>query len=47
MKKESLIYKLLKWLGLIKTYEIDKKEMCESAKSMCSGHCENCAWHGG
>lgn len=47
MKKESWIYKLLRWLGLIKTYEVSKKDMCESAKSMCSGHCGSCAWYDG
>lgn len=45
MKKESWIYKLLKWLGLIKTYEINKKEMCENAKSICNKNCESCAWY--
>lgn len=45
MKKESWFYRLLKWIGLIKTYEIDKKEMCKSAKSICNRHCETCAWH--
>lgn len=45
MKRESWIYWLLKRLGLIKTYEVSKKEMCESARSACNGHCETCAWH--
>lgn len=45
MKKELWIYKLLKWLGLIKTHEVSKKEMCESAKSVCNRNCESCAWH--
>lgn len=45
MKKESWLYRLLKWLGLIKTYAVSKKEMCESAKSVCNRNCENCAWH--
>lgn len=33
MNKESLFYKLFKRIGLIKTYEVSKKEMCE-----------NCTW---
>ena len=45
MKKESWFYKLLKHIGLIKEYEINKKEMCENAKSICNKDCENCAWY--
>lgn len=45
MKKESLFHRFLKWIGLIKTYEVSKKEMCENAKSVCNGNCESCAWH--
>ena len=44
MVKESLIYKILKWLGIIKTYEVSKQEMCESAKGICNGKCKSCAW---
>ena len=46
MEKESWFYKLLRWLGLIKPYEISKSEMCERAKSVCSGKCSECAWNG-
>ena len=45
MKKESWLYKLLKRFGLIKTYKVNKKTMCENAKSICNGDCESCAWH--
>ena len=45
MVKESWFYRFLKWIGLIKTYEVGKKEMCESAKSVCNRNCETCAWH--
>lgn len=45
MKKESWFYKLLKWIGLIKEYEISKKEICENSKSICSRNCESCAWY--
>ena len=45
MREESWLYRLLKWLGLIKSYEISKKEMCESAKFICNGNCDTCAWN--
>ena len=44
-EKESWFVKFLRKIGLIKTYEISKKEMCERAKSICNGNCEGCAWH--
>ena len=44
MEKESLLYRFLKIIGVIKTYEISKKSMCESAKSICNKDCKNCAW---
>lgn len=48
MIKESLIYKIMKWLGkwlgIVKTYEVNKQEMCESAKHICNKKCEGCAW---
>ena len=49
MRKESLFYRLfyrlLKWIGMIKTYEVSKKEMCKNAKSVCNKNCESCAWN--
>ncbi len=45
MRKKSLLYRLLEKIGLIKTYEISKKSMCESAKSICNKDCKNCAWY--
>ena len=45
MRKESWLYKLFRFIGLIKTYEVSKKEMCESAKSICNKNCASCAWH--
>ena len=45
MKKQSWFYRLLKWLGFIKTYDINKKEMCEKAKSLCNNDCERCVWY--
>ena len=47
MKKESWIHRFLKWIGLIKTQEVSKKEMCENAKSICNRNCESCAWYEG
>ena len=45
MKKKSWFYKLLKYFGVIKTYEVSKNEMCESAKSVCNRNCETCVWN--
>ena len=45
MKKESLLIRFLKWIGLIKEYEVSKKEMCKRAQSVCSKNCDSCAWH--
>ena len=45
MKKESWLIRLLRRIGLIKTYEVSKKEMCERTKSICSKNCESCAWY--
>ena len=45
MREESWFVRLLKRIGLIKTYEVSKKEMCERAKSICSKNCESCAWY--
>ena len=47
MKKESWFYRLLKFLGVIKSQEVSKKEMCENAKSVCNKDCESCAWYEG
>lgn len=44
MKRELWFYKILKWFGLIKEYEIDKRTMCDNAKSICNRRCENCVW---
>lgn len=45
MREESWLIRLLKRIGLIKTYEVSKKEMCKQAQSICSKDCESCAWH--
>lgn len=49
MGAENLFNKVLryafKWLGFIEEHEITKREMCESAKSVCNRDCEHCAWN--
>lgn len=46
MGKESWFRRLLKKIGLIKTYEVSKKEMCIRAvkAGVCPGCCFKCAW---
>lgn len=49
MGKQSWFYRLLKRIGLIKTYEVSKEqkaEMCRMACShgVCPNACERCAW---
>lgn len=44
MKKESLIHKILRWLGIIKEIKVTKKEMCKQAQSICNHECESCGW---
>lgn len=36
---------LIMWITKGNTKEISKKDMCESARSICNGNCETCAWH--
>ena len=36
---------LFTWITKSNTKEISKKEMCESAQTICDGNCETCAWH--
>lgn len=36
---------LLTWIVKSNKKEISKKDMCESAKAVCNGKCESCAWH--
>lgn len=45
MEKESWFYRFLRWARLINAHEVDKKEMCESAKSVCNRKCETCIWN--
>lgn len=51
MNKETfpqrILRKILKKLGIIKEYEVDKDEMCRKAVSsgVCPNACEICAWN--
>jgi hypothetical protein len=36
---------LLEKLGIIKTYEISKEEMCKNARDICNKNCKMCAWN--
>lgn len=44
---QRILLKILKKLGLIKEFDIDKADMCKRAvdSGMCSNACENCAWN--
>lgn len=42
--KENFIIRFLKWIGLIKEYEIPKSVMCLQSKATCNRNCEMCAW---
>lgn len=46
MVKENFITKILKKLGIIKEYKIDKSKMCERAinSNVCPENCRICAW---
>ena len=46
MGKESWICRLLKRIGIIKEYEVDKTEMCKRAvaSGVCPRVCNRCAW---
>lgn len=51
MKEQTVFHrillKILKKLGLIKEFEIDKSEMCKRAvdSGVCPKSCEICAWN--
>lgn len=42
--KDNIFIRFLKWVGLIKEYEVQKSEMCKAAQDICSRDCEDCAW---
>lgn len=44
MKKENIFIRFLKWIGLIKEYEISKSQMCKKAQNICDHNCDTCAW---
>lgn len=39
------VFGLFEWVTHSNTKEVSKKDMCESATSICNGNCETCAWH--
>ena len=45
MNRESWWRRLLKLIGIIKSYEVSKSEMCKRAQSVCNKHCDSCAWN--
>lgn len=50
MRRESLIHKILRKLGIIKKHKNDRKlkmEMCERARNadVCPEDCDMCAWN--
>lgn len=49
MRRESLIHKILRKLGIIKKHKDDRRlkmEMCERARkaNVCPEDCDMCAW---
>jgi hypothetical protein len=44
VERESIIIRILKWLGVIKEVEVSKEDMCKQAQSICNHECEHCAW---
>lgn len=44
-EKKNIFIRFLKWIGVIKEYEVTKSEMCKNAQSICNRDCEDCAWN--
>lgn len=44
---QRILLKILKKLGLIKEFEVDKADMCKRAvnSGVCPNTCEICAWN--
>ena len=44
--KENFFIRFLKFIGIIKTYEVSKRDMCENAQKSgtCGKCCADCAW---
>lgn len=44
---QRILLKILKKLGLIKEFEVDKSDMCKRAidSGVCPNACEICAWN--
>lgn len=51
MSEETWLQKIFGAVGrflcklVMHEYGVSKREMCESAKSVCNRNCESCAWH--
>ncbi len=49
MKRKNIFIRFFEWLlkklGIIKTYEISKEEMCKNARNICNKNCKMCAWN--
>lgn len=49
MIKKNIFVRFLEWflekIGIIKTYEISKEEMCKNARDICDKNCKMCAWN--
>ena len=50
MKKENILIRFLKWIGIIKKRDIKngivyipKSEMCKNAQNICDHNCAACA----
>lgn len=44
---QGILLKILKKLGLVKEFEVDKADMCKRAvdSGVCPNSCEVCAWN--
>lgn len=43
-KRENILIRILKRLGIIVEVEVSKEDMCKQAQSICNYDCEHCAW---
>lgn len=46
MKEETWFYRFLKKIGIIKSYEVDKREIYKKSQAagVCPKSCSSCAW---
>ena len=43
-ERENIFIRILKRLGILIEFEVDKENMCKQAQSVCNHDCEHCAW---